>query len=45
MEAFLNLNGVVLKATDPEIVVVILALAAGELDEEELAGWLRERIG
>jgi death-on-curing protein len=45
MEAFLNLNGAILNATDPEIVVAILALAAGELGEEELAAWLRERIG
>lgn len=44
MEAFLNANGCTLNANDAELVVVILALATGELGEEELAGWLRERI-
>jgi death-on-curing protein len=44
MEAFLNANGFELRANDAEIVVTILALAAGELGEEELAQWLRERI-
>lgn len=44
MEAFLNANGCVLRANDAEIVVAILALAAGELGEDELAAWLRQRI-
>ena len=62
-EAFLNLNGSVLSATDAEVVVAflalnghdlrfapedairtVLALAAGELTEEELADWFRTRI-
>lgn len=43
-ETFLNLNGQVLTASDAEIVVVILALAAGEIGEEELAAWFRENI-
>lgn len=30
---------------EAELVVAILALAAGEIGEDELAGWLRERIG
>lgn len=40
-EAFLVLNGAELKASDAEVVVAILALAAGELTEEELADWFR----
>ena len=43
MEAFLNANGFTLEANDAEVVVAILALAAGEIGEEELAAWLRER--
>ena len=33
-----------LEASDAEVVVQFLALAAGELSEEELAAWFRERI-
>lgn len=44
-ETFLRLNGHALTATDAELVVAILALAAGELSEEELANWFRERLG
>lgn len=43
-ESFLNLNGFSLGASDAEIVVVFLGLAAGELSEAELADWFRERI-
>jgi len=43
-ETFLNLNGLELGTTDAEIVVAFLALAAGELSEEELADWFRTRI-
>jgi death-on-curing protein len=43
-ETFLALNGHALNATDAELVVAILALAAGELAEDELAGWLREHL-
>lgn len=43
-ETFLALNGYVLETTDAEIVVEFLALAAGEVTEEALAGWFRERI-
>lgn len=42
-ETFLNLNGFELRASDAEIVVVFLALAAGQIDETELADWFRER--
>ncbi len=43
-ETFLDLNGFRLTATDAEIVVAFLALAAAELSEEELADWFRQRI-
>ncbi|USA38555.1 type II toxin-antitoxin system death-on-curing family toxin [Pelagerythrobacter marinus] len=43
-ETFLALNGYALNATDAELVVAFLALAAGELAEEELADWFRERV-
>ncbi len=41
-ETFLMLNGSELRATDAELVVAMLALAAGELTEEELADWFRQ---
>lgn len=43
-ETFLVLNGFALDATDAELVVAFLALAAGELSEEELADWFRTRL-
>lgn len=43
-ETFLTLNGYALNATDAELVVAFVALAAGELGEDELADWFRERI-
>jgi len=43
-ETFLVLNGYRLEASDAEIVITFLALAAGELAEEALAAWFRERI-
>jgi death on curing protein len=43
-ETFLALNGYVLEATDAELVVAFLALAAGELSEHELADWFRLHI-
>jgi death-on-curing protein len=39
-ESFLGLNGVDLTATDLECVEIFLALAAGEITEEELAAWI-----
>ena len=42
-ETFLQLNGHRLAATDAEVVVAFLALAAGELSEEETADWFRQR--
>lgn len=43
-ESFLALNGHALDATDAELVVAFLALAAGELSEEELADWFRQHL-
>jgi death-on-curing protein len=43
-ETFLILNGQSLAATDAEVVVIFLALAAGELTESELAEWFRDRV-
>lgn len=43
MAVFLELNGVVLDAPEAEVVTMMLSLAAGELNEEELANWLRSR--
>ena len=43
-ETFLILNGYRLTASDAELVVAFVALAAGELSEEETADWFRERV-
>lgn len=42
-ETFLIDNGWDLVGSDAELVVLFEDLAAGEVTEEELAGWLRER--
>ena len=44
-ETFLLLNGTELRANDAELVVAFVALAAGDLSEEELAEWFREHLG
>jgi death-on-curing protein len=41
---FLALNGQRLVATQADATMVMLGLAAGELDEQALAAWIRERI-
>lgn len=40
---FLGLNGKDFDAAEPEVVSVMLAVAGGELSEDELAAWVRER--
>lgn len=40
MELFLELNGIELLVSDVDCVTTILALAAGELDEPQLAVWI-----
>ena len=44
-ETFLTLNGQRLEVSDAELVVAFLALAAGELSEDELADWFRAHLG
>ena len=41
---FLDLNGCRFSGADAEIVVAFEALAAGEVGEDELAQWFRERV-
>ncbi len=43
-ETFLVLNGYALNATDAEVVVAFLALASGDLSEEELSDWFLTRL-
>ena len=42
---FLALNGIALRFAPKDAIRAMLALAAGELSEEELAEWFRERVG
>lgn len=43
-ELFLAANGYELAASDEECLAMMLALAASEIDEAELAAWLRENV-
>lgn len=43
-ELFLELNGCLLLAEDAELYPLFMGVAAGEIDEDELADWLRERV-
>jgi death on curing protein len=43
-ETFVGLNGHWLNATDAEVVVAFLSLAAGEMTEDEMADWFRTRL-
>lgn len=43
-ETFLMLNGCRLEASDAKVAVTFVMLAAGDLTEDELADWFRERI-
>ncbi len=42
MVTFLGLNGVALAVSNAEIAAAILALAAGEVDEDGLTRWIRD---
>ena len=44
LATFLGLNGAELNATDADIITAIVALAAGNVTEAELADWIRERV-
>lgn len=41
---FLYVNGLELQFGQAEAVLIMLALAAGDIGEEELADWFRERV-
>lgn len=41
---FLDINGCQFAISDAELVVMVLALAAGELTEEAVAAWFRDRL-
>jgi death on curing protein len=41
---FLGLNGIDFVVPEPEIVVMMLALAAGEVDEDGLALWIADKL-
>ena len=45
MLLFLSMNRIAFTISEAELVALILALAAGELTEDQVAAWLRERIG
>ena len=44
MAIFLGLNGHEIEAPEAEVVAVMTALAAGEIDQEALASWVRSRM-
>jgi death on curing protein len=45
LTVFLGLNGRRFHVSQPEAAAAILALAAGELSEDALAQWVRDRMG
>jgi death-on-curing protein len=44
IELFLVLNGAALHADDADCVMTMLALASGDLDEAQLASWVRKHL-
>jgi death-on-curing protein len=44
MAVFLGLNSHEIEAQEAEVVAVMMALAAGETDQEGLASWVRSRM-
>lgn len=44
MYLFLGLNGLRIDAPEEEVVVTILSLASGDLDESGLSAWLRDHV-
>ena len=44
MVTFLGLNGIEFVVPEPEAVVILLALAAGEVDEDGFARWIRDNL-
>lgn len=43
-ELFLQLNGLELTAADADAVLTMLAVAAGDISEDEFAAWLRDHV-
>ena len=44
MYLFLGLNGLRIEGPEEEVVTLVLSLASGQLDEPDLAAWLRQHI-
>ncbi len=44
MYVFLDLNGLEIETDEPEVVDVMVAVAAGRMSEAKLAGWLRRHL-
>jgi death on curing protein len=44
LATFLRINGLQLQTSEEDVVKEILALAAGQRSEDELARWIRERV-
>lgn len=44
MAVFLDINGWLLEAPEPEVVQIMVAVASGELAETELATWVRSHL-
>lgn len=44
MYVFLGLNGHRIEAAEPEVVSLMLAVAAGDIEEQALADWLADHI-
>jgi death-on-curing protein len=44
LEYFLQLNGFLLTADDPQCVLVMLSVASGAIGEEAFADWIRKHI-
>ena len=44
MATFLGINGYEFTGTDEDMVAAMLGLAAGQVSEDALAGWIRGRI-
>ena len=44
MAVFLDLNGWSIEAPEPDVVQVMVAVAAGEMSEDALAAWLHRHM-
>ena len=42
MVTFLGINGYAFEATDADVVIQLVSLAAGEVSEDQLADWIRD---